>query len=745
MQKLYKKAGKILLCIIIILGCIWIVQTNSFVKTDESRLTIRKIAIVNLDDGVEIEGKYRYYASEFLGELDDNFEITGLEQAKRGMENNLYAAYLIIPAVFSQNIESINSRPTKSNIIYKINENLDYAIREKVLVDILDFNNRLSTNIEYVYVDAILRGVHTVQNSADDVMKNDLNDLKDIITFAETDLIENPEYPDEKHAEYNIEPLDLSDTYDNMQKVFSDLTELNAHNQTCAQNDYYKLIDEKTNIKSKMSDLNTEIEGVTTILNDDIFDDETKREIEDDIVHYNTELVDWRASFDNQVLNNFDAYMSACQDYTDLQLENLNMEHKNHTKEFYNLAYAECDKLVPETSYVDETDLETYKVACDIISELQMEIINMQSANNIISNENGEIVCIDNSSYEIINQQYEERLVQALKKDIPYIKEVGQKERNGELRKTITNWLKADLVYYGASEEEIEKVNFDDMDGNKSNTLIDDWYSTKITMSIESNNEESETEEAILENRKNVLFSNTNNFNEFDSQAMDVLISDTIIDPISRSVMQKHTELSTSYDLLDDSMSNWEKQLNEFSIDNYNNEDNRSLIENRFSGNLQNVKDSVDKKETEYETYAAQVDNISDINLSAWEKSIQTANTNTNNNINNGIENLKTNREKRNNSNNELMENVTGILPYSRIGELENRNVYSYIVSPIDQNDLSDGTSGYNLESKERKQKNNNQYSIYIILSGVIFCMVGGVNLVNQIIKRNKYLQRQNL
>ena len=60
-----------------------------------------KVALVNLDEGVIYQDKQRNFANEILGSYSDNYVMTGLEDAKAGIENGRYAAYIIIPSEFS--------------------------------------------------------------------------------------------------------------------------------------------------------------------------------------------------------------------------------------------------------------------------------------------------------------------------------------------------------------------------------------------------------------------------------------------------------------------------------------------------------------------------------------------------------------------------------------------------------------------------------------------------------------------
>ena len=51
------------------------------------------IAVVNMDEGIVIDEAQINYASQLTSFPNDNFVITGLNDAKSGIENGIYAAY----------------------------------------------------------------------------------------------------------------------------------------------------------------------------------------------------------------------------------------------------------------------------------------------------------------------------------------------------------------------------------------------------------------------------------------------------------------------------------------------------------------------------------------------------------------------------------------------------------------------------------------------------------------------------
>ena len=772
MKKAIKVIGFILVQLLVIAGCVWMGGYINGSAEEKELLTINKIALVNLDDGIEVNGEHKYYGTEFINKLDDNFEIMSLEQARRGLENNLYAAYIIIPAVFSKNIESINIEPIKSNIIYKINPNLDYGIREQIVADIWAFNENLSTDIEYVYIDAILKEVHTVQDGAGELLENDLKDLQAVLQFTETSLVVDPEFPNQSHVDNTIARLDFSKIYSDMQTVFSDLSTEYKSSEASAQQEYDKLISGMTDVSSKMGELNAEIGGMADIDEGEEFDIENDGEIRKYISDYNADLSEWKDDYDKQAAYNFDEYMDKCQKYTNEQLTNLNMDQKQQLKNFYILAYDECNIVVESESKFDNeiTSLNIYSTARDIINELKGEIANLNNKIDDLyaATADSGVIIGDITSEVILNKTFDDVLIGALSTDISRIGEMSQMERNAKLKESITNWLKAELNYYGVSDELTSQLDPEKIEATEAIELIDDWYTTEVNLSIEPveekedsteeseietdddksgelDNDEKSEEQIKLEKRANVLFANTYEPDFVDADALDSLITGTVISPISGSIMKKYTDLTASYTALDTVWSDWNMKLGTFTINSFGDEKKRGSFEKSFYGNMQKIQNEVDKKSAEYEAYVTQSNEVNDNNLENWEKSIQNANKETHTNIDNGIESIKSNREQMNASNNDLMANILNILPYSRIGELENRNVYSYIASPIAQEDLSENRVVDFTEPKGDKDIDNNRMQLVTILCSIILCVTGGSILIMQMRKKNKYLQKQDL
>ena len=180
---------------------------------EENKSTITTIAVVNADTGTMVKGEKKFYASELMAFPDTNFVSTGLTEAREGVASGRYAAYILIPGSFSESIESVNKEPVKAQITYALNDDLRQDVQVKVVNDIHNFILSLSTNVSYVYVDAILQEMHAVHDDSQTIMENDVKDMESITGVQEADLIEEAEYEPLKIVETKIEFMDLSDEY----------------------------------------------------------------------------------------------------------------------------------------------------------------------------------------------------------------------------------------------------------------------------------------------------------------------------------------------------------------------------------------------------------------------------------------------------------------------------------------------------------------------------------------------------
>ena len=144
----------------------------------ETGKTKAGIAVVNLDEGVLVDGKPVRYSDQIvsLPETGD-YTFATLAEAQTGIDTGRFGGYVLIPAGFSRTVVSINSQPDPCEVQYFINKALDKEEVYASLQAVHAFKDRLSDSMSYMYVNNILEEFHTAQDSAETVLENDRTDL----------------------------------------------------------------------------------------------------------------------------------------------------------------------------------------------------------------------------------------------------------------------------------------------------------------------------------------------------------------------------------------------------------------------------------------------------------------------------------------------------------------------------------------------------------------------------------------
>lgn len=167
------------------------------------------IGVVNMDEGIEENGERINYADSIIQFQSSTFEYVSLSEARAGLENGTYGAYITIPATFSKSVASINTTPQPAQFEYVINSRLSGKTQYSILYDVLSFGESINNNLSYMYLDNILKEFHQAQDGAAVVIDNDLKDKSAIDEIKAYDLVEMVAIPELKHEENNLEALEI--------------------------------------------------------------------------------------------------------------------------------------------------------------------------------------------------------------------------------------------------------------------------------------------------------------------------------------------------------------------------------------------------------------------------------------------------------------------------------------------------------------------------------------------------------
>jgi len=225
LQKIIKIFSLILMEMILLLsaGMLGMQNERKRIIQEEQAETVTDIAIVNLDKGVYENNTTKYYSSELMNLDLDNLVAENLEAARQGINNGSYAAYILIPAEFSENAVSLNSVPTKSALEFAVNPNLREDVSRLTMANIKNFEINLNTNMSYMYVQAILEEFHGVQDSAGIIMKNDSDEMARLMGIAPEGLMASPEPFEVEWADPDIEDVDFDEAFETNSQISEDL------------------------------------------------------------------------------------------------------------------------------------------------------------------------------------------------------------------------------------------------------------------------------------------------------------------------------------------------------------------------------------------------------------------------------------------------------------------------------------------------------------------------------------------
>ena len=221
LQKTVKIISFVLLEGIILLsaGLAGMYNEQEKMKQEEQAETVENIAIVNLDKGITENNAVRYYSQELMNLEADNLVSESLEAARQGIYNGSYAAYVIIPAEFSENAVSLNSVPEKATLEFAVNPNLREDVSRLTMSNIKNFEINLNTNMSYMYVQAILEEFHEVQDSSGIIMKNDNDEMARIMGIAPEDLMASPEPMAPEWADPDVEDVDFDEEFETNSQI----------------------------------------------------------------------------------------------------------------------------------------------------------------------------------------------------------------------------------------------------------------------------------------------------------------------------------------------------------------------------------------------------------------------------------------------------------------------------------------------------------------------------------------------
>lgn len=631
---------------------------------------ISTVAVVNMDNGVTVGDEQVNYASQLISFPNENFTVTGLTDAKTGIENGSYAAYIVIPETFSASVTSIENDPRKVVLIYQYNYNLDEEAKIQAVNNVNDFIALLNSNIAYMYMDAIMAEFHRIQDDSATILSNDNREREILAGVNAAELIAAAESVEEISVDNDLRPVELA-AYSAQNDILLDYM-LSSYLEAVRQGkeDYAAIREESAGVKAAADNFFSAYEAViqNTAAGQAQLLTTGRDKLAEAVGIYNQDLDAQEAKLKRVIVDVIDIQLEADQDAADAQLQEIldNLEHKD------NDALRDL-QLRWENAYRDaqseaEKNLEQKKAESSEYLESLSKDIYVQGYNDALTDLSKQI---DSLKTDVDSDNIEAGALQAA---------VSGSMLSMPLAPEVEEYLEG----FGTAVRE------------QLNSISVDWTCPDVALPSVSGNDPGDSGD-IGDRAEIVLtaFSNDGELDNIVKKTLDLFkmeseseqINNTIqtyfVDALSEENERQMSGLSDAGTLLSRSMENYENSLAEYDPLQYIESANLSTYVNDIEANTGEMLHTVEQNNSRYMLYATEMYAAAQEHAAQVRSSLNEANTRTVQNVESCIDDLILSRETINSQNVRLLEGFTDSLKYTRVDSQGNAEVYDYIVNPV--------------------------------------------------------------
>lgn len=170
----------------------------------------QRIAVVNLDNGIQRGEKHIYYAADAMEFPDADFVSVSMPEAKSGVRSGYYAAYLVIPGDFSEKVDSISRHPEQATVSYRLSTELPQSEQAGLQRRLGNFGERMNQNIVYLYFHAVLGEFYGAQDAVQAALQNQMEELERVKALSTEQWIQRAELPERPGETQPSRKIELS-------------------------------------------------------------------------------------------------------------------------------------------------------------------------------------------------------------------------------------------------------------------------------------------------------------------------------------------------------------------------------------------------------------------------------------------------------------------------------------------------------------------------------------------------------
>lgn len=680
-----------------------------------------KIAIVNLDAGVQYQSEQRNFAKELLENYSEDFTVTGLDDAKTGLTDGRYAAYVILPSDFSSNVASINTTPQKSLLKYEVSGDLSQEATDKAWLNVMKLKEQLNDDVGYVYISSILNEFHNGQDNALKVLSNDSEDKDVIMAISNLDLIATLDITEVERLQNNIEDLDVNPDFETNKAIISAI-------DTAYKEYLNETASELSALKEEGNNVNADIENITNnaVILESVFKDDKTANYSLDSTE--VEMITFKTLLGTNI-NNIDELIKQAESSSTIstnilkgtvtnKLNTLNKEIDEKHKEILKKQSDSIIDIYKNNFFSNQSALENlknYTALNKLAEDTDKEKSQFISAQNRVIKKILE-GCNDYISKpsDGISESLKDRLISLYEKDEEMKSDIKiiAKFMNYEDDLSINDYLN---LFYDANEPvpiadtsedtqllktKIQNALQTDLIGKWTNALTRvDQINLNDTLSSDLTSQITDVKEQLNKltgfdgtDIKDGVSGLLNVSNTMSIDIINDLVKNDLTSLNDKQVTQKSNLLNTIQThqtfmrnllqnlLLYDPLS----KIDDEEIEDYVNDFDKNNIQTQRK---------VEEKNREYVNFVDDSYRNADEQVNSLREDVTKYQQESDEKITTGLETAKQKKEETSSSNATLMSSYINKLPYTRNGTVGNSVVYDFVTAPADMEGLKANNS----------------------------------------------------
>ncbi len=636
-------------------------------KKETPELVTDKIAIVNLDEGVIVKDEEINYAAKLLNEPPDNFIFTGLQDARGGYASGIYAGYMIIPAAFSESIVSLNDTPVRAEISYAINSQLEESVKEQVIYDVLGLVSEINNRVSYMYLHSVLDEFHDAQDQSDIVMGNDLEEKEAINAVQANDLIALVPVTEMTVVEYNIEPVDISEYMSRNVELTGEVGTKYMEYLMASEEDHQKLNTEAMELMAEMGNMDGIISGVNLAVDGEgnLVYQKGAMELTELFDGHNADLQEKKAELDENIITIYEDIQNYFMEYDkakEVYAKEYEQKYLNTLNALENLFYeyqAQYTVLsteeVQQINSIVEQQNEQLQVQQEIIAELQGQAVTLAEAMEEETDEDGEMMSFD---MEITVPEIQ-----------TYALPETENEKLSELQLKMQEVLAANYYLFSGYQVDEEGKAKVDKEGNylELSLLLDQYREDLNDPKV----------------RAEVLEKQVGDIEEMDIGEALQIVDESILMPIQVNVDAFTTAVMDQYAVEKEQLGNYSEAVMEYDPMKYIDHDEIQNLTEQMYDNGSDLSEAILETDIQQMEYVEQVYDATQNDLNSLQESIIQAKEDSDKAVEEGLARLKDIKNQNSEENQFILYDFSKKLPYTRLGSLEYRQAYEFMVNPL--------------------------------------------------------------